>query len=619
MTRRGLSTLALTLATAGIAVATAGAGSDVHLTPIGRLPFPDRGYVIDLPAGAAVGSNAVVVRENGHRVRDLQVTPLQSSGIHFGVMLAIDASASMRGAPLEGAMAAARAFLGHRQEDEEVGILAFNGDVRVLEAPTSDGSRLRRVLSHAPRLGYGTRIYDALDRSLTLLDRAKLSTGSVVLLSDGADLGSRNGVGAVLERARSLHVRVFTVGLRSQAFDAGPLQALAGRTGGSYADARTADHLKSLYTALGRRLSGEYLVRYRSDARPHSRVGVAVEVAGVGTGKERYTAPTPAGLRPFHRSFVSRLLLSQGAVLLLSLLVAALAALALVVFVRPRRSTLADRVAEFAGQMKAAEGAAERRIRKRVPTVRRINRGWFTKLEQDLEIARIDMPVMKVVLLTAAATASAMLILGLLSPVFVVLGLLTPLLSRSLIGRKLRSVRDHFADQLAPNLQVLASALRVGHSFIGALTVVVENAHEPSQTELRRVLTDEQLGVSIEEGIRRVATRMASRDLEQVALLAELQRTAGGNAAEVLDTVVETLRERADLRRLMRTLTAQGRMARWILTCLPIVVGLAMLAIQPDMMRPLFTSGGGQIALVIASVMVTFGSLVIQKIIDIEV
>ena len=67
-----------------------------------------------------------------------------------------------------------------------------------------------------------------------------------------------------------------------------------------------------------------------------------------------------------------------------------------------------------------------------------------------------------------------------------------------------------------------------------------------------------------------VAVRMASRDLEQVALLAELQRTAGGNAAEVLDTVVETLRERADLRRLVQTLTAQGRLARWILSALPI-------------------------------------------------
>jgi tight adherence protein B len=180
-------------------------------------------------------------------------------------------------------------------------------------------------------------------------------------------------------------------------------------------------------------------------------------------------------------------------------------------------------------------------------------------------------------------------------------------------------VQNEFNDQLAPNLQVLASALRVGHSFSGALAVVVENAHEPSKSELQRVVTDERLGIPIEESLHRVSERMDSRDLDQVALLAELQRTAGGNAAEVLDTVVETLRERTDVRRLMRTLTAQGRLARWILTALPVGVALGMWALQGDMMRPLLTTTTGQILLVIGTAMVVLGSLVIQRIVEIKV
>ena len=112
---------------------------------------------------------------------------------------------------------------------------------------------------------------------------------------------------------------------------------------------------------------------------------------------------------------------------------------------------------------------------------------------------------------------------------------------------------------------------------------------------------------------------MDSRDLDQVALLAELQRTAGGNAAEVLDTVVETLRERTDVRRLMRTLTAQGRLARWILTALPVGVAVGMWALQGDMMRPLFTSTTGQILLVVGIAFVVLGSLIIQRIVEIKV
>ena len=133
------------------------------------------------------------------------------------------------------------------------------------------------------------------------------------------------------------------------------------------------------------------------------------------------------------------------------------------------------------------------------------------------------------------------------------------------------------------------------------------------------MLTDEQLGVPVDEAVNRVAERMSSRDLEQVALLAELQRTAGGNAAEVLDTVIRTLRERADVRRLVKTLTAQGRMARWILSALPIAVAAGLWLLQRDIMRPLFTTGGGQIALVVAACMVVAGSLVIQKIVTIDV
>ncbi|HSC50625.1 MAG TPA: VWA domain-containing protein [Gaiellaceae bacterium] len=611
--------LTLALAAAAATASTASA-ADVQLTPVGRLPFPDRGYLVDLPPGMAVAPGAVVVRENGRRVRDLAVSPVQTSGIHYGVVLAIDASDSMRGAPLDNAVAAARAFLSHRTADEEVGIVAFNGGVRVLRAPTPDPAQLQRALATPPTVAFGTRIYDALARSLAVLDRAQLSTGSIVLLSDGADLGSRADVDRVLARAQARHVRVFTVGLHSTAYDPQTLQSLARRSGGTYTDAPTPARLRSIYAELSKRLAGEYLVRYRSDAMPHSQVRVSVAIGGVGAGKTHYTAPTPSGLAPFHRSFFSRLLLSGGASFLLSLFIAALAAVAIVAFVRPRGRAMVDRIGDFAGgSAPGTPEASERRLQSHLSKRLRAGEGLLAKFQEELEVARIETSATRIVLLTVAGTVGSMLLLGLISPVFAVLGLLAPVLTRSYVSHRLHKVQTDFADQLAPNLQVLASALRVGHSFSGALGVVVDNAHEPSRSELQRVVTDERLGVPVEESIRTVSQRMSSRDLDQVALLAELQRTAGGNAAEVLDTVVETLRERADLRRLMRTLTAQGRLARWILTALPVVVGLGMWLLQPTAMKPLLTTSTGQILLVAATIMVVAGSLVIQRIVEIKV
>lgn len=610
--------LAVMVAVVAASAASAEPRGGVQLTQVGRLPFPERGFVVDLPTGSAVQPSAIHVLENGRPVSSLQVLPVGNSGIRFGVVLALDASDSMAGKPIRAAVAAAKAFISHRLDGEQIGLVAFNGNVHVLRAPTLDDSFLQASLAKPPALAYGTHIYDGLGQALTSLEQAKISSGAIVLLSDGADLGSQLTAKDVIAKAQVKHVRIFTVGLRSGAFESAPLRALAARTGATYAEASSAKQLAAIYAALGRRLASEYLVRYKSDALPHSHVEVLVTVNGVGRAAAPYTAPTPSGLAPFHRSLFTRFIMSPGSVVLVGLLIALLTALAIIGFVQPRENTLVDRISHFAGRPNRLGLVPRERIRRGL-VLHLENLEWFAKLESQLEVARIDMTATRVVVLTAAATFVMVIALGLLAWPFAVLGLLTPLFTRALIAHKRRQIQDEFADQLAPNLQVLASALRVGHSFTGALAVVTDNAHEPSHSELRRVLTDEQLGVPVDEAINRVADRMRSRDLEQVALLAELQRTAGGNAAEVLETVIGTLRERADVRRLIKTLTAQGRMARWILTALPIFVGAAMWLLQRDMMRPLFASSGGQIALVIAACMVVAGSLVIQKIVTIDV
>ena len=619
--RRALVTFLVALV-AAVGAAAAGAAGPPQLqpTPVARLPFPERGFVVDLPPGVTASAGAFRVTENGRPVRNVDVAALGSAGISYGTILAIDTSLSMQGAPLTSALAAGRSFVAHAAPGQQVGLVAFDGRVRVLRRPANDVGALAQLLSQSPGTAFGTRIYDALERALQLLDGARLSTGSIVLLSDGADVGSKSDLDQVLQQARAHHVRIFTVGLRSKAFQPAPLERLAAESGGSFAEATSAGELAAIYAALGQRLAGEYVVRYRSTAAPQSDVDVKVVVRGVGTAATRYTAPTPSGLPPFHRSLLSRFVLSGFAVALLALFVMGIAAFAIFVTLRSRESKLVQRVHEFAATPEPTTNEDEQSWhRAAVRRARAEGHGWLARIERQLEIARIEMSATRVVLLTLGATALAMVILGMIAPVFVILGFATPFGTKGLIGRKLRQVRDAFADQLPPNLQVLASALRVGHSFTGALTVVVENAHEPSRSELQRVLTDERLGVPIEEGLRRVAARMESRDLEQVALLAELQRTAGGNAAEVLDTVVETLRERADVRRLVQTLTAQGRMARWILSALPIAAGLLLAAIQPTAILPMIHSSVGQIGLVVAAVLVLTGSFAIQKIVDIKV
>jgi tight adherence protein B len=139
------------------------------------------------------------------------------------------------------------------------------------------------------------------------------------------------------------------------------------------------------------------------------------------------------------------------------------------------------------------------------------------------------------------------------------------------------------------------------------------------KSEMQRVVADEQLGVPIQNSLEIVAERMASRDVEQLALVAQLQRDAGGDAAEVIDRVAETVRERFDLKRLIHTLTMQGRMSRWIVTALPIVIVLAVRLEHPSYFHPLVASTGGKVVIGFAVAWAVAGSFAIKKIVEIEV
>jgi tight adherence protein B len=245
----------------------------------------------------------------------------------------------------------------------------------------------------------------------------------------------------------------------------------------------------------------------------------------------------------------------------------------------------------------------------------------WERFKETLEIAEIDVSAEMIVLGTIVGTVLVFfIILAITGSVWwglFALGI--PYLVREWILRTLKKRRERFAEQLPDALQVVASALRTGHSFAGALAVVVEGGSEPMKSELQRVVADEQRGVPIQNSLDVVAKRMASKDIEQLALVAELQREAGGNAAEVIDRVAETVRERFDLKRLIQTLTVQGRMSRWIVSLLPIFIIVVLQFENPGYLHPMTSTTGGRIVFGLAAAWAVLGSLVIKRIVEIEV
>ena len=623
--------LAAALAAAGTAGSAAAAESPLRLTEAQAL-FPDRAYVLTLPSRMQIRAREMKVVENGEPVSELSVVPVgAASERQFGVVLAIDASWSMHGRPIQSALEAARAFAARRSQREQMAVVAFNNRARVLLPFTTDGARIRAALAVPPRLRYGTHVYDAVGTAARLLRDAHVSVGAIVLLSDGADTGSRLREAAVARDVRSARIRVFTVGLASSSFKPRPLRHLARDTGGQYSKASSPAELQAIYAALGSKLAREYLIRYRSDAGPGERITVSVRVRGlpgvVSSGYETpRRAPNTKKASPYHESFVHRLLSSSVTAFLVALLAASLVAVAVVAVVSGwRRGTLRKRMADFVSLPTPPEKERPSVVltdRVQVGTEKMLSgTRWWGRFVADLELADVSVPPERLVLFTFVGTFLSIWLLSVVtgSLLFALLGLAVPFLVRAWIKRKVERKRRLFGEQLPDNLQVLASAMRAGHSFIGALSVVVDDAPEPSRSEFRRVIADEQLGVPLEDALHVVVERMESRELEQVALVAGLQRQSGGNTAEVLDRVTETIRERAELRRTVQTLTAQGRLSRWVVSLLPPVLVLVISLINPGYMRVLYHGTGGRIALVFATLMVISGSLVIKRIINIKV
>jgi tight adherence protein B len=612
--------LIASVTTLGSLAATAGAApAPLHMTESGGVVFPQRSYVLSLPGGERLNAAQVSVRENGHGVVDLKVVPAGDPGASSGTVLAIDASNSMAGVPIDGAVKAARAFAAQRNVNQSLAILTFNNSTNVIRGFTKSQAAIEAALAKAPKLAYRTHLYDAVAQATVLLQTAGIGAGSVIVLSDGADIGSTTALNQVIQNARAAHVRVFTVGLRSKTFQPGPLQRLAQSTGGSFSRADSPEALSAIYDQLGLQLAHEYVLSYNSIAKPGRRVTINVSVAGIGETTSAYVSPAPV-TAVFHRTGRDHIWQSVYLMIAVGLLFIALLATAVLIPLRVGRSTVRSRLSDYVTMPSRKRDGAPLVSRVFTETERSLERTrWWQRFKDALLFADIKIPPVQVVFGTVVLTLLAMWIFAQIAGLLFLLGLAVPFVVRGAILGRMARKRRLFGDQLPDNLDVLASGLRAGHSLVGSLATVVTDAPEPSRSEFQRVVADEQLGIELADALGALGKRMRSRDMEQVALVAAVQNETGGNAAEVLDRVTESIRERQELRRLVRTLTAQGRLARWIVSALPVGLLVFISVVDTEYMKPLFNHTGGKVMLVFAALMIISGSVVIGKIVDIKV
>lgn len=184
---------------------------------------------------------------------------------------------------------------------------------------------------------------------------------------------------------------------------------------------------------------------------------------------------------------------------------------------------------------------------------------------------------------------------------------------------KRRQRLKKFASQLPDALELVARALRAGHALAAGMHVVAEEMPSPIAEEFGRVHDEQNLGISVEEALRTLCERVPNLDLRFFVTSVAIQRTTGGDLAEILDKIGYVIRERYRILGQVKALTAEGRLSGVVLIALPFVLFLVMLHIKPDYVSMLWTEPGGIKMSIVASVLQVLGAIVIKKIVDIKV
>jgi tight adherence protein B len=183
-----------------------------------------------------------------------------------------------------------------------------------------------------------------------------------------------------------------------------------------------------------------------------------------------------------------------------------------------------------------------------------------------------------------------------------------------------RRVRlKHFAAQLPDALELVARALRAGHSLAAGMHVVAEEMPAPISEEFGRVYEEQNLGIAIEDSMRSLCDRVPNLDLRFFVTSVAIQRQTGGDLAEILDKIGYVIRERYRILGQVKALTGEGRLSGVVLIALPFVLFLVMLHIKPDYVQLLWTHPLGIKMSIFGVITQILGAAVIKKIVDIKV
>lgn len=572
----------------------------------------------------------VKISENGSPITNAKIQTAAEAGLPMAVALVMDTSQDASGT-LSQQKAAAIEFIAGKPANQAVAIVATNGEPRTVAGFTTDGAVLTNIIN-----SLNASNQNALWKGVSLAGRLLQDQGNLqhnlIVMSASEDKLSVDGAftsaQALVSNTKTV---VFTVGIGDESkINAGDLQSLAAKSGGRYITATEATSLPRILTGLQKNLSDQAIISYSSSATTSIEVTVAI---GSGTATARTATNSiseGADVNPVVVPQNSGPSFLSGTVGLIIIAIVALLAVGLLLYglievLGKERNQLtsalrpySDEPAEVRDISRLADSEI---IKKAVAAVGKSaeDRGLMTVIERRLEQADLPFRPAEALFIWVISTLVVMLIGALLFSIFgIIIGGLIGMLPLFVTGFLAKRRKNKFTRQLPDTLQLMAGSLRAGYSMVQGLDAVAKQSDAPMGPELNRAMAEARLGRPVEEALQEISDRMGSDDFEWAVMAIKIQREVGGNLAELLMTVSETMIARERLRREVRALTAEGRISAIVLAGLPPIIAIVIAVINPGYMAPMFDNLIGQVALGAGALMIVVGYWLMMKMIKVE-
>jgi tight adherence protein B len=289
-----------------------------------------------------------------------------------------------------------------------------------------------------------------------------------------------------------------------------------------------------------------------------------------------------------------------------------------------RRRMEAVRKAERRGDVSLGLTLARDEMLSSVPAVHRLmmHWRWSVRLQERIAQAGLRMKVGKLILMSACLGMGTFVLVGVFYPQFwagVLLGVAVAFVPFGVVSYLRQKRLQKFEERFPEALDLLGRAVRAGHAFTTGLELIAKESSEPIASEFRTTFEEQNFGLPLRDALLNMTERIPSIDVRFFVTALLIQKETGGNLAEILDGLARVIRDRFRIYREVRVRTAQGRLTAGILIALPIFMLIVLMVLNPTYMKVLFQDPRGSLILSVAAIMQVVGSLLIWKIIHIEV